>query len=193
MFILSRKSLTYSGFFLFHVDGDRFNDAELYTTLDDLDIAFFRGLKDELYYFNSSSGLSSLSKYTDGMVFWQAIQSQLLILPRKSSLPITKIILMGERATNPKFLEVLRDALSDMKIHYVKKYEIKESDFDVKIDVENIADPLFAAARGAALYARWRQEAPLNCEEMANMECEKKRESERRKLGQQPASETKEL
>ncbi|ODM17951.1 hypothetical protein SI65_06739 [Aspergillus cristatus] len=38
-------------------------------------------------------------------------------------------------------------------------------------------DPTFAAARGAALYGRWRQEAPLGCVERD--ECEEERQRER--------------
>ncbi|RYP37318.1 hypothetical protein DL767_002961 [Monosporascus sp. MG133] len=38
-------------------------------------------------------------------------------------------------------------------------------------------NPLFAAARGAALYARWRQEAPFDCIE--EEECEERRKLER--------------
>lgn len=44
-------------------------------------------------------------------------------------------------------------------------------------EIAEPTDPLFAAARGAALYARWRQEAPYDCEE--EEKCEEQRQRER--------------
>jgi hypothetical protein len=43
--------------------------------------------------------------------------------------------------------------------------------------VLHLVDPVFAAARGAAIYARRRQEAPADCVELET--CEEKRNRER--------------
>ncbi|CVK90637.1 uncharacterized protein FPRN_07276 [Fusarium proliferatum] len=81
------------------------------------------------------------------------------------------ILLTGENATHPAFLQALRSALVG------NGYLQTESDSAGEITFAHeggmVIDLVFASARGAAQYARWRQEAPLGCEEQDR--CEKER------------------
>ncbi|EMT72289.1 hypothetical protein FOC4_g10001740 [Fusarium odoratissimum] len=81
------------------------------------------------------------------------------------------ILLTGENATHPAFLQALRSALVG------NGYLQRESDSGGKVSFVHeggaVIDPVFASARGAAQYARWRQEAPIGCEEQDR--CEEKR------------------
>ncbi|KAH7217564.1 hypothetical protein BKA60DRAFT_621841 [Fusarium oxysporum] len=83
------------------------------------------------------------------------------------------ILLTGENATHPAFLQSLRSALVG------NGYLQRESDSGEKISfVHNggaVIDPVFVSARGAAQYARWRQEAPIGCEEQDRCEEERRR------------------
>jgi hypothetical protein len=49
------------------------------------------------------------------------------------------------------------------------------AELDLGLDI--VADPLYAAARGAALYARWRQEVPWDCVEGEGCNDEREREN----------------
>ena len=72
---------------------------------------------------------------------------------------------------------MLRDALSGVGVptkammwdedrdHETQVSAIEEGKRMVRARLEAVADPLWAAARGAALYARLRQEVPWNCME----------------------------
>ncbi|KAJ0153088.1 Uncharacterized protein HZ326_4572 [Fusarium oxysporum f. sp. albedinis] len=86
---------------------------------------------------------------------------------------LEKILLTGDNATHPAFLQALRSALVG------NGYLQRESDSGEKISfVHNggaVIDPVFASARGAAQYARWRQEAPIGCEEQDRCEEERRR------------------
>jgi hypothetical protein len=87
------------------------------------------------------------------------------------------VLLLGENAAMPEFLTVLRDALSGVSITTttMTRGEGRDDETQVSIDAEGrrvvrarleaLADPLWAAARGAALYARLRQEIPWDCME----------------------------
>ncbi|KAF5718961.1 hypothetical protein FGLOB1_1375 [Fusarium globosum] len=84
------------------------------------------------------------------------------------------ILLTGENATHPAFLQALRSALIG------NGYLQGESDSKVKIpyvpEGGAVIDPVFASARGAAQYARWRQEAPIGCEEQDRCKEERRRQ-----------------
>jgi len=51
------------------------------------------------------------------------------------------------------------------------------------VEIKILEEPLFAAAKGAALYARWRQEIPWGCWE--SDKCEEGRRKERGETGEQ--------
>ncbi|KAF5724456.1 chitinase [Fusarium mundagurra] len=80
------------------------------------------------------------------------------------------ILLTGENATHPAFLQALRSALVG------NGYLQRESDSGGSFfhEGETVIDPVFASARGAAQYARWRQEAPIGCEEQDKCEEERR-------------------
>ncbi|KAF5557650.1 chitinase [Fusarium phyllophilum] len=90
------------------------------------------------------------------------------------------ILLTGENATHPAFLQALRSALVG------NRYLQRESDSGENIssahEGEAVVDPVFAGARGAAQYARWRQEAPIGCEEQDRCEEERRREEKHGEL-----------
>jgi len=72
----------------------------------------------------------------------------------------------------PEFKKVLKDALSE-KWKQEPEAELKgdgetqgDTDIQESMQIENVVDPLWAAARGAAMYARLRQEVPWNCQEL---------------------------
>ena len=64
---------------------------------------------------------------------------------------ISDLVLMGEKAGMREFLDVLKDAL------VLERAETMQ--------VHAAVDPTWAASRGAAMYARVRQEVPWNCRE----------------------------
>jgi hypothetical protein len=123
-------------------------------------------------------GLSALESYPSSSDYWTRVHEQLQILPRAAAergWPISALVLLGENAGMPEFIEVLKDALSSARKTTVKAAEGRNEDTqqdanseDGKLyaDVEKTADPLWAAARGAALYARWKQELPWKCDEL---------------------------
>ncbi|KAJ5379922.1 uncharacterized protein N7496_002350 [Penicillium cataractarum] len=107
---------------------------------------------------------------------WSRIRSQLLVLPREYPGSLTHILLAGESITHPQFLAILRDALAEMMpILSVNLQTDIPNDTDPAI-VSNIIDPTFAASRGAALFARRRQEVQAHCTEPFKCEVARKRE-----------------
>lgn len=107
---------------------------------------------------------------------WGQLRRDLLVLPGESSGPITHVLLAGESATHPRFLAILRDALADISLTPSIGPQLTTSDSRDLINLETIIDPTFAAARGAALYARRRQEVQGECTEPAGCEIERSRE-----------------
>lgn len=110
---------------------------------------------------------------------WDHLRRDLLVLPRESSGPITHVLLAGESATHPRFLAILRDVLADTSLSLTPSSinpQPSTSDSRDLINIESIIDPTFAAARGAALYARRRQEVQSECTEPAQCEIERSRE-----------------
>ncbi|KAJ9487965.1 hypothetical protein VN97_g5350 [Penicillium thymicola] len=101
----------------------------------------------------------------DQTVFWDRLRSQLQILPRESEYTITHILLAGESVTHPRFLASLRESMSELSLG------------PATAKIQLAIDPTFAAARGAALYARRRQEVPSDCYE--RLDCEEMRLRER--------------
>jgi hypothetical protein len=73
----------------------------------------------------------------------------------------------------PEFLTVLRDALSGVAVTAIPITWDEDCGDEIPVSaegrkmvrarLEGLTDPLWAAARGAARYARLRQEVPWNC------------------------------
>ena len=112
-------------------------------------------------------GLNSMTDYPSPNKFWENVGKRLRDVALegldRTETGYTKVLLLGENATHPDFLKVLRDSTFDL----VEPRNIGETAF---------TNPVFAVARGAAQYARIRQEAPFGCREMD--ECEEKRRKE---------------
>ncbi|KAJ5193325.1 hypothetical protein N7449_009467 [Penicillium cf. viridicatum] len=124
--------------------------------------AFSRIIRVEVQLVDYELGLDRLFE-KDETALWGRLRSQLQILPREFEHPITHVLLAGESVTHPRFLATLRDSLSELSPDVV----------NIKLTI----DPTFAAALGAALYARRRQEVQSNCTERS--ECEDTRLHER--------------
>lgn len=82
--------------------------------------------------------------------------------------------MLGENAGMPEFIKVLKDALSGFGKPTVEapgrggeetQQDVRGKNDKFQGNVERVVDPLWAAARGAALYARFRQEVPWECME----------------------------
>ncbi|CAG7559029.1 unnamed protein product [Fusarium equiseti] len=86
------------------------------------------------------------------------------------------VLLTGENATHPDFLRALRTALLGSGYMQREGDGGKKVSFAHEMERSAAIDPIFASARGAAQYARWRQEAPIGCEEQDRCEEERRRE-----------------
>ncbi|KAJ5134190.1 hypothetical protein N7526_005555 [Penicillium atrosanguineum] len=132
---------------------------------------------DEAQVLDFEFGLDRLFQ-DDSQALWDRLRQQLLVLPRESEFTVTHIFLAGESATNPRFLAVWKDALSELSPMLSQ---------DSKMTVANSSEtlnPTFAAARGAALYSRRRQEVQADCEEPP--ECEiMRQQGQARSFGKQ--------
>lgn len=89
---------------------------------------------------------------------------------------IDTILLTGENATHPAFLQALRSALGGNG--YLQREGDGWGQMSFVNEGEAVVDPIFASARGAAQYARWRQEASIGCEERDR--CEERRRQVKR-------------
>lgn len=138
-----------------------------------------RDFKEEAYLVDEMGGVDKLagSEYPSAGAFWEYVREQLVVLLRQKHLFPTKVLLGGKNATNREFLRVLKDVLQDIWFQDPNLNEYKEVDVGFLVDGDLDIDPTFAAARRAALYARWRQEAPFHYVE--RHECEEERQHER--------------
>ena len=122
-----------------------------------------------------------LPTYHSPSAYWADVHSHLQILPSTVAAqgrPISALVLLGENAAMPEFLTELRDALSRVSLTTEPLAVNMDRDDETQARVatgsgripwarsDAVADPLWAAARGAALYARLRQEVPWNCAEL---------------------------
>ena len=122
-----------------------------------------------------------LPTYDSPSAYWADVHSHLQILPSAVAAqgrPISALVLLGESAAMPELLTELRDALSRVSITTEPIAVNMDRDDEAQAKVgkgggripwaksDAVADPLWAAARGAALYARLRQEVPWNCAEL---------------------------
>ncbi|KAJ5930017.1 hypothetical protein N7466_005510 [Penicillium verhagenii] len=136
---------------------------------------------DEAQLLDFEVGLDHLLQTNESQqdALWSHLRSQLLILPREYPRSLTHILLAGESVTHPRFLATLKDALAEMMpiLPVNLQRNISESDHAGPAIVSTAINPTFAASRGAALFARRRQEVQADCTERSN--CEAMRERER--------------
>lgn len=134
----------------------------LHTSVTRIDYAF-RGDPDT-HISAPHLGLSHIDSFSSPSIYWAEVSKHLQILQHKTNeegRPISALVLLGENAGMAKFKQVLKDALSETW------KQASEGGIGIQqgMQIEDVADPLWAAAQGAAIYARWRQEVPWNCEE----------------------------
>ncbi|GAB1316056.1 hypothetical protein MFIFM68171_06266 [Madurella fahalii] len=123
------------------------------------------------------AGLDGMDDFESEVAFWARVHDRLTAVARRTRL--TRVMLVGENVTDPKFLSVLKDALAGSR-YAVGSGEIQgEERVLVVPERDRMVDPMFASARGAAQYARWRQEAPFGCREQRRCDEDRERERER--------------
>ena len=91
------------------------------------------------------SGLEHADRYSDPEAYWQHVQVRLLELPlrRLQKTEIDQILLLGDSALNSTFRKVLEDTILKLQSDLPKIQD---------------GDPLYAAAKGAAEFAKRAQE-----------------------------------
>lgn len=162
----------------------RFTYNGLYTSLDSYKSPFGMTSRTELYTLNTDLGFGRSLRFSDPDAYWDQVKSQLRTVPLQAGRPITILQLAGDSAGDPTFLGVLKDSLRDLmrlpdgaaSTFNFENLETRPSSNN-SIALYNIADPVFAAAQGAALYARRRQEVPWGCDEPKT--CKDAREKQR--------------
>jgi len=128
----------------------------LYMSLDKMQDAFPRRVSDGPRVLDFSLGLDHRGSFAAND-YWASMRTRIAIFVRQySEQPVDTLLLGGENATNNIFLQTVRNALNSVTPTWSSILDI---------DVATVADPSFAAARGMAVYARRRQEAPNSCEE----------------------------
>ncbi|KAJ5834325.1 hypothetical protein N7447_000351 [Penicillium robsamsonii] len=139
--------------------------------------ALSRFTRDEAQVLDFEVGLDRLLQTNYPDLLWSRLRSQLITLSRSSKFPITHLVLAGESARNPRFLDNLKDSLTAISQPIITSRIESQFDFMAPVQEQKTTDPTFTAARGAALYARRRQEVQEDCSEPA--ECELLRQEER--------------
>lgn len=86
------------------------------------------------------------------------------------------MILLGESATNLDFQNALKDALAQVTMLPAAEVNLQIGAEQPDTSSDLVGDLVYAAARGAALYARWRQEVPWDCTEQEGCRDERRRE-----------------
>ena len=122
----------------------------LHTSITGISYAFSRD--DYAHISSPQLGLATLRSHPSPSAYWTEIRNQLQILPRAAAergRPTTAVLLLGESTDNGEFTDVLNDALTSAGI------TLEEAS----------RSPVWDVARGAALYARIRQEVPWDCSE----------------------------
>ncbi len=114
-----------------------------------------------------SMDLGSNNEENEG--HWDGVRNMIQELPTmRDETPLTKVIVMGESANSKDFLDAVRKALGPQVA----------ADLMPSLNLHEF-DPLYAVARGAAEFAKRKQEAPKGCVE--SEECKKIRNELKRK------------
>jgi len=114
---------------------------------------------EDRHVFDWSAGLEALPSYPSADAYWDHVHDTIKSFVQsttdfRASRLFTTVLLLGESATDPNFLRVLRDTLR----------EIQGPENPTALNIDKVVDPLYAAARGAAEFAKRIQEAPPhNC------------------------------
>ncbi len=140
----------------------------LQVSLDRMQPAFDRLPADGPQLLDFDGGLDRRGRFAAEAEYWAYVRAQIVGHARRSAKPVEMVLLGGESATESAFLSTLRDALAEICPVLAP---------GINIDSAALVDPTYAAARGMALYARRRQEAPGQCKERRR--CDEEREKER--------------
>jgi hypothetical protein len=117
----------------------------------------------ERYLIDYTLGLTSLpnSSSADADAFWARVKAHLLALPLSSPAPRTNLLLAGESASDSGFWKALIASIVDLRERAAQETGPSPPFFwGLRIET-----PIFAAARGAAAYARKRQTDTFGCRE----------------------------
>ncbi|GIZ44542.1 hypothetical protein CKM354_000773800 [Cercospora kikuchii] len=147
----------------------------LYTTIVGLNAPFTTPWSREHIAVHPEFGTDMIGNYSSEADYWDALQQKLVPEKPDTEYPISLILLAGESIEIPEAREALMKALGD---RLGPPYTARTS--KLRASLVAYAPPLFAAARGAALYARWRQEVPYGCAE--GLGCEWQREADRKRM-----------
>lgn len=123
-------------------------DTMLLMSLSRIDYAFEK--TPDRHLASTELGHGSLTAYPSPEAYWSAVTEQLkefIVDMQKLGKKMTEIVLTGEHGAVPEILTALQEALASAN----------------PIKVSQLADPMWAASRGAAMYARIRHEVPWNC------------------------------
>ncbi|KAL2038571.1 hypothetical protein N7G274_008619 [Stereocaulon virgatum] len=132
-----------------------FTNTTLITSVSHIDYAF-DPLDHDTHLVAPNLGLASLASYPSPTEYWVAVTQHLQLLPGRfaeKGQQISSLVLSGESATLPEFSKALKDALGGVWTAALEK------------GGEEMGDPRWVTARGAARYASIRQQVPWNCGE----------------------------
>ncbi|KAF4952231.1 hypothetical protein FSARC_12696 [Fusarium sarcochroum] len=127
-------------------------------------IDFFDKMEKMGEFIDLEAGLTSRHGFTSEKAYWNYVGSRLESLAKKLPTDLTRIMLVGENSTHPTFLRTLREAMERSGHGYLFN---PGGVFDDRVSIRTGKDdsgminPTFASARGAAKYARRRQELEL--------------------------------
>jgi hypothetical protein len=105
--------------------------------------------------------------------YWAAVTNRIRTLVQSFKPQITQLILTGSSASDPRFKAAVKDALRGLVAESTLKILDEESK-DGKEGKDKNPDLVFATAKGAAEFAKRRQEGPVRC--MEGEECKRARE-----------------
>ncbi|WPB02509.1 uncharacterized protein RHO25_007145 [Cercospora beticola] len=147
----------------------------LYTTIVGLNAPFTTPWSREHSAVHPEVGTDMMGNYSSEADYWDALQQKLVPEERDTGYPISLVLLAGDSIEIPEAREALMKALGD---RLGPPYTARTS--KLRASLVAYAPPVYAAARGAALYARWRQEVPYGCAE--GLGCEWQREADRKRI-----------
>ncbi|KUJ22303.1 uncharacterized protein LY89DRAFT_777432 [Mollisia scopiformis] len=103
-------------------------------------------------------GLRRLSMYEDEDAYWAKVEDRIREFVGSVRRPVEDLVLTGESASDPRFLEALRHAFARSSTGQ----ETLEA-LEMLIQADDGPDFLYATAKGAAEFAKRRQEGMARC------------------------------
>jgi hypothetical protein len=142
--------------------------------------ALLRFAYDDMKSLDFGLGLDRILEADNPDLLWARLREQIKRFSLSSEFRITGFLLAGESTTDPLFLTNLKDALAGLSEPHIESKIVPFAlmgSAQGENPIEKPMDLTFAAARGAALYARRRQEVQCDCSEPE--ECTLLRQKER--------------